>query len=61
MKNKNKLKEIDAKNRACYYFDDTINCIEINFSNILKNKKLYEHFQFITFRIKLVQNYCVLD
>ena len=35
MKNKNKLKEIDAKNRACYYFDNTINFIKTNFSNIL--------------------------
>ena len=27
----------------CYYFDDIINGIKINFSNILLNKKLYEN------------------
>ena len=27
------------KNRACYDFDDTINCTKINFSNILLAKK----------------------
>ena len=25
MKSENELKEIDIKNRACYYFDDIIN------------------------------------
>ena len=38
---KNELKEIDIKNRACCYFDDTINGTDINFSNILLDKKLY--------------------
>ena len=40
MKSKNELKEIDIKNRVCYYFDDIINSTEINFSNILLDKKL---------------------
>ena len=39
---KSELKEIDIKNRPCYYFDDIINGTDINFSNILLNKKLYE-------------------
>ena len=43
MKSKNELKEIDVKNRACYYFDDIINGRNINFSNILLDKKLYEN------------------
>ena len=43
MKSKNELKEIDIKNRVCYYFDDTINGTKINFSNILLGKKLYEN------------------
>ena len=34
-------KEIDIKNRACYYFDDTNNG-KINFSDVLLDKKLYE-------------------
>ena len=43
MKSKNRLKEIDIKNRAYYYFDDIFSIIDINFSNILSNKKLYEN------------------
>ena len=42
MKSKNELKEIDIKNRACCYFNDIINSTNINFSNILLNKKLYK-------------------
>ena len=42
MKSKNELKEIDIKNRACYYFDNIINGTDINFSNILLDSKLYE-------------------
>ena len=29
MKSKNELKEIDIKNRACYYFNDIMRCIFI--------------------------------
>ena len=43
MKKKNELKEIDIKNRVCYYFDDMINGTKINLSNILLHKKLYEN------------------
>ena len=43
MKSKNKFKEIDIKNRGCYYFDDMINGKKINFNNIVINKKLYEN------------------
>ena len=43
MKSKNELKEINIKNRVCYYFDDIINGTKINFSNILLNKKLDEN------------------
>ena len=39
MKCKNELKEIDIKNRACYYFDNIINGTKINSSNVLLNKK----------------------
>ena len=42
MKSKYELKEIDIKNRMCYYFDDIINGTKINFSNILLNKKSFE-------------------
>ena len=43
MKSENKLKEIDIKNRACYYLDNVINGTNISFSNILFDKKLYEN------------------
>ena len=39
MKIKNKLKEIDIKNHASYYFDDIVNGTKINFTNILLEKK----------------------
>ena len=42
MKSKNELKESDIKNCACYYFSDIINGTDINFSNILLDKKLYK-------------------
>ena len=32
MESKSKLKEIDIKNRTCYYFDDIINGIDIIFT-----------------------------
>ena len=38
---KNELKEINIKNHVCYYFDDVVNGTDINFSNILLDKKLY--------------------
>ena len=45
MKSKNELKEIYIENRVCYYFDDIINGIKINFSNILLDKKIIsKHF-----------------
>ena len=43
MKSKNELKETAIKNRVCYYFDDIIHGTDINLSNILLDKKLYEH------------------
>ena len=41
MESKEKLKEIDIKHRACYYFDDIINAIDINFDNVLLNEKYF--------------------
>ena len=43
MESKDKLKEIHIKNHACYYFDDIIDGIDINFSYILSVEKLYEN------------------
>ena len=44
MKSKVKLKEIDIKNRICYYFDDIININSIYLDNILLREKSYEQF-----------------
>ena len=43
MKSKYKLKEIDIKNPVCYYFDDIFNGTDINSSDILLDRKLYEN------------------
>ena len=43
MESKDELKEIDIKNCACSHFDDMIKDIDINFGNILLDKKLYEN------------------
>ena len=43
MKSKNEEKEIDIKNRVCYYFDDIMYGTKINFSIILLDKNLYEN------------------
>ena len=33
------LKKIDIKNRTCYYFDDIIRVIDVDFCNISLDKK----------------------
>ena len=43
MESKDELKETDIKNRACYYYDDIIRDFDINFDNILLDKKIYEN------------------
>ena len=44
MESKDKLKEIDIKNRTCYYFDDIIRFWDrdIEFRDTLFNEKSYE-------------------
>ena len=41
MKSKDELKEIDIKNCTCYYFDDIMRVIDIDFSDSLLNEKSY--------------------
>ena len=36
---RNELKEIDIKNRTCYYFGDTIKIEDFDFNNILLDEK----------------------
>ena len=43
MENEDELKEINIKNCACYYFDDAVQDININFCDILLDGKLYEN------------------
>ena len=42
MESKNKLKEIDIKNRTCYYFDDIMRVTDVDFNNILLEENLYK-------------------
>ena len=42
MESKDELKEIDINNHACYYFDDIMRAIDINSSDIILNKNIYE-------------------
>ena len=43
MASKDELKEIDVKNRTCYYFDDIMTVIDIDFSDTLLDQKPYEN------------------
>ena len=45
MESKDELKQTDIKNRTCYYFDNIMRVIDINFSNILWNEKLYKTYE----------------
>ena len=38
MENNDKLKEINIKNSACYYFDDIIKIEDLDLDNILLEK-----------------------
>ena len=42
MESKDKLKETDIKKRICYYFDNIVRVIDIEFSNISLNKRSYK-------------------
>ena len=39
MNSNDELKEIDIKNRACYYFDDIIKIEDFDINNILTDEK----------------------
>ena len=44
MDSNNQLKEIDIKNRMCYYFDDIIKIEDFNIDNISIDEKSYRIF-----------------
>ena len=44
MESNDKLKEIDIKNRTCYYFDDIIKMEDFDLNNMLIDKKSLKSF-----------------
>ena len=66
MESKDELKENDIKNRTHYYFNDITRDLEIDFDNILLDKKSYKskykNILIMTFHTKLswLQIYWVL-
>ena len=55
METKDELKEIDIENCTCFYFDDVMRAIDIDFSDISLMKddvKYTKTFWFITFHAK---------
>ena len=42
IESKDELKHIDIKSRACYYFDDIMRVIDIDFDNIRLDEMLYK-------------------
>ena len=43
MESKDELKEIDIKNRTCYYFDDIIRFRNFVYNNISLDEKTFEN------------------
>ena len=44
IKSNNKLREINIKNRTCYYFDDIINIGDYDLLNILLDENTHKNF-----------------
>ena len=61
MESKDELKEINSKNRTCYYFNDLRRVIDIDFRDILLNKKSDENISIydISYKTFMGENYCV--
>ena len=43
MQSNDELKEINIKNRTCYFFNDITKIEDFNFANILIDEKSYEN------------------
>ena len=43
MESNDELKEIDIKTCTCYYFDDVMRVVDIDFDNILLGKNNIKH------------------
>ena len=48
MESNDELKEIGFENHTCYYFDDIMRVIDINFNNISLNEKPYKTYENIS-------------
>ena len=48
MESKDELKEIDIKDRTCYYFDDIMWVRDIDFSDVLLTEKSYKAYENIS-------------
>ena len=53
MESNDKLKEINIKNLACYYFDDISKIEDFGFDNFLMDENHTKIFWFMTFYAKL--------
>ena len=45
MESKDELKVIDIENRTCYYLDDVMRAVDINFDNILLDENSYKTYK----------------
>ena len=54
MESNDALKEIDIKNRRCYYFDDIIKIKEFDLDNILIDEKSYENILVLNISYKIL-------
>ena len=63
MESKNGFAKINIKNRTCYYFDDIMTVIDIDFNNILLNKKPYKNLLIynISYKTVMDEKSCVFD
>ena len=62
MENNNKLKKVNIKDRACYYFDDIIKIKNFDNGNVLLDENLYENILIyhISQKALIGANHCVL-
>ena len=53
----NKIKDIDIKNRTCYFFNDIINIENFNPNNIKIDEKSYKHILIYYIGYVTIKNY----
>ena len=55
----NKFKEIDIKNRTCYYFDDIIHINHTDLDNISIDERSYQNIQFMMLHTKIIRKQAI--